>query len=81
MNPIEVAISVEEEKKRCIDELKRYYSKYGEPSLQKLYDYLIQELETADEPIKDCVRQDLDILMGYMTHKSSSFTPDTLEEI
>jgi hypothetical protein len=67
MTPIEVAISIEEEKKKCLNQLKKYYSKYGNPDLQKLYDYLTKEYNlTTDDVIKQELSHDLDIISEYI---------------
>ena len=67
MNPIEAAIHVEEEKKKCIDQLKKYYSKHGESNLQNLYDYLTIIIETIeDDSDRESITKDLNILAEYL---------------
>ena len=67
MNPLEVLISAEEEKKKCLEQLKKYYYKRGDPNLQKLYDYLNTQLDvTVDEEKIQELLKDVGILIDYL---------------
>jgi hypothetical protein len=65
MDPTEISYVLEEEKKKCIEKMKEYYSKYGDNHLQKLVDYLQSHLDTCDEENKKQLQEDLKVLNVY----------------
>jgi len=67
MEKVEISHIIEEEKKKCIEKMKKYYNKYGDKHLQKLLDYLQLQLEyTEEEEIKNQLIEDIKIINTYL---------------
>ena len=67
MDPIEITLLIENEKKKCLNIIKKYYSKYGNESVEKLYTYLQSQLENIDDiTIKNEINYDMEILQNYL---------------
>jgi hypothetical protein len=63
---IELEMSLEEEKKKCLKNLQNYYRKYGSEKIQKLQDYLLSKVEgLADEDEKRDIKKQLELLELY----------------
>ena len=67
MDPIEIALIIEEERKKCLNIIKKYYNKHGNESVDKLYNYLQSQLEKNDDTIviKE-ITYDMEILKNYL---------------
>ena len=63
---IELEMSLEEEKKKCLKNLQNYYRKYGSEKIQKLQDYLLSKVEgLSDEDEKRDIKKQLELLELY----------------
>jgi hypothetical protein len=66
MNPIEIAVLNEIERKKCIKYIKNYYNKYGNENIEKLYDYLQSQLKnTSDSIVISEINYDISLLEDY----------------
>lgn len=70
MDPIEISLIIEEERKKCLNIIKKYYNKHGNESVEKLYTYLQSQLEITDDStiIKE-INYDMEILQDYLKDK------------
>lgn len=72
MDPVEITLLVENEKKKCLNIIKKYYNKYGNESVEKLYNYLQSQLENIDDiTIKNEINYDIEILKDYLKTDSN----------
>jgi hypothetical protein len=72
MDPIEITLLIEAEKKKCLNIIKKYYNKYGDESIQKLYTYLQSQSETIEDiNLKNELNYDMEILNQYLKQESS----------
>jgi hypothetical protein len=70
MDPVEITLMIENERKKCLNVIKKYYNKYGDESVEKLYTYLQSQLENTDDTIvKSELNYDMEILTTYMKQK------------
>lgn len=67
MDPIEITLIIEREKEKCLNVIKKYYSKHGDESVEKLYIYLQSQMEKIeDNIIKKEINYDMEILQDYL---------------
>jgi hypothetical protein len=67
MDPVEITLLIENERKKCLNVIKKYYNKYGDESVEKLYIYLQSQLEKIDDTtIKTELGYDMEILQQYL---------------
>jgi len=66
MDDLEISYVLEEEKKKCIQKMKEFNTKYGDKNLQKLADYLQSLLDNTTEEIKKEIEEDLKIIYSYL---------------
>ena len=67
MYPIEIALIIEEERKKCLNTIKKYCNKHGNESVEKLYKYIQEHAETIDDSVllKE-IMYDVELLRDYM---------------
>jgi hypothetical protein len=66
MDPVEITLIIEAEKRKCLNIIKKYYNKHGDESIEKLYTYLQSQLEHTDDIIiKNEINYDIEILQEY----------------
>ncbi len=66
MDPVEITLIIEAERKKCLNVIKKYYNKYGDESVEKLYTYLQSQLENVQDPlVKNEINYDIEILQEY----------------
>jgi hypothetical protein len=66
MDPVEITLIIEAERKKCLNVIKKYYTKYGDESVEKLYTYLQSQLDKVeDTTLKNEINYDMDILQNY----------------
>jgi hypothetical protein len=69
MDPVEITLLIEKEKKKCLNIIKKYYNKYGDESIEKLYTYLQSQHEKVEDvTIKNELSYDMEILQDYLKH-------------
>lgn len=67
MDPVEIALIIESERKKCLNVIKKYYNKHGCESIEKLYDYLqSQIILIEDTTIINELKYDMEILQDYL---------------
>ena len=67
MDPIEITLLIENERKKCLNIIKKYYNKHGDESVEKLYTYLQSQIETIDDlTIKKELDYDIEILQQFL---------------
>jgi hypothetical protein len=67
MDSIEIALIIENENKKCLNTIKKYYQKYGNDDVEKLYNYLCDQLsKTDDKNLIYELNEDIEILKDYM---------------
>jgi hypothetical protein len=71
MDPVEITIIIENEKKKCLNIIKKYYNKYGDESVDKLYTYLQSQLENVNDiTLKNEINYDMEILQEYLKNET-----------
>jgi hypothetical protein len=67
MDPVEITLIIESERKKCLNIIKKYYNKNGNESVEKLYDYLQSQMnKTEDTTIIRDLSYDMEILKDYL---------------
>jgi hypothetical protein len=66
MDKIEIEMSLEEEKKKCLKNLQQFYKKYGSDKIEILRTYLQELCETiTDTKEVDEIKKQLELLNTY----------------
>ena len=67
MDENEIAMCLEEEKKKCLKNLQQFYKKYGCEKIETLRTYLIQLCETITEEKEiEEIKKQLELLDSYI---------------
>ena len=67
MDSIKAALIIDEERKKCLNIIKKYYNKHGNESVEKLYKYLQEHVETLEDRVLiDEITYDMELLRDYM---------------
>lgn len=67
MDPIKASLIIDEERKKCLNIIKKYYNKHGNESVEKLYKYLQEHVETLEDRVLiDEITYDMELLRDYM---------------